>query len=124
MKKLIGTFKKVFRKGEKIISRGQLHLDVLLEKDGRHFTAHCLDLDIVAQGKTETEAKINIIELINDQIEFAVDNDLEELIVHPAPIEYWKKFHKIKSAELRKSLAQNPPMSKREILRKLDVAYV
>jgi len=121
--KMIGAVKKLYKKGDKVYSRGRLHLDVLVEKDGNHFIAHCLDLDIVAQGKTEPEARNNLIELIRDQIEFAVENDLEQLLVHPAPPEYWKKFYNIKSVKLRKVLARNPPSSKAEIGEKLDVAY-
>ena len=122
-KKFIGVIRKKFRHGEKISSGGDLHLDVLMEKDGQYFIAHCLDLDLVAQGKTFEEAKKELIELINDQIDFAVDNNLEELLVHPAPKEYWIRYWNIKSESLKKNLAQNPPSSRIEINKKLDVAY-
>jgi len=117
------VIKKIFKNGKKISSHGSLHLDVLLGKDGRHYIAHCLDLDIVAQGATVSQVKANLIDLINDQIEFAVDNDLEELIVHPAPAEYWRKFYEIKASTLRHNLVEHPPASKKQIFQTLDIAY-
>lgn len=122
-KKFIGVIRKTFHRTEKIYSSGGLHLDVLMEKDGEYFIAHCLDLDIVAQGKTPKEAKEELIELINDQIDFAVSNNLEELIVHPAPKEYWIRYWNIKSESLKKNLVQNPPSSRNAINKKLDIAY-
>ena len=122
-KKFIGAIRKTFHRKEKIYSSGDLHLDVLMEKDGEYFIAHCLDLDIVAQGKTSKEAKEELVELINDQIDFAVSNNLGELIVHPAPKEYWIRYWNIKSESLKKSLLQNPPSSRNAINKKLDIAY-
>ena len=122
-RKFIGTIKKTFHHGNKVSSKGDLHLDVLMEKDGAYFIAHCLDLDLIGQGRTPEEAKKELIEPINDQIDFAISNNLEELIVHPAPKEYWIRYWNIKSERLKKNLAQNPPSSKNEINKKLDVAY-
>ncbi len=122
-KKLIAHIKQRFQQGKKLYAGEELHLDVLIEKDNGYFVAHCLDLDIVAQGKTVEEAKKNLIELIHDQIEFAVDNNLEELLVHSAPEQYWNKFWDIKSQGLKRNLAQKPPATKVEIDKKLDIAY-
>lgn len=120
IKKMVGRISKKFYRGRKI-SSGRLHLDVLLEKEDNHYIAHCLDLDIVSQGATEEEAKDSLTQLITEQIKFAVENNSEELLVHPAPAEYWRRFYIQKANSLRKLLLSNPPDSFAAIQRRMDI---
>ncbi|MFH0763356.1 MAG: hypothetical protein V1925_05675 [Candidatus Omnitrophota bacterium] len=121
IKKMIGSMQKKFYKGHKVISSGRLHLDVYIEKEKDHYIAHCLDLDLVSQGATEEEAKQELVGLINEQIKYAVENNLEELLVHPAPPEYWKRFYRRKAEKLKRFLLCNPTISPEAIQRRMDV---
>jgi hypothetical protein len=54
--------------------------------------AHCLELDIVAEGHNPTKALDDLMELAAFQISAAErEGDLES-IFRPAPPEYWKMF--------------------------------
>ena len=59
--------------------RGMFHLDVLIEKENNHYTAHCLQFDLVADGKTKESAKKNIMDVIVEYICFAYRNNWENL---------------------------------------------
>ncbi|GEM_PF-1965796 len=83
--------------------------------------AHCLELDIVAEGKTMPETFKALSELIISQIEFAETNRME--IFHPAPSEYWQKLFEIHSNKVKQHLLDNPPKSSRELLKGLDAVH-
>ncbi|MBU1262211.1 MAG: hypothetical protein KKG06_04350 [Bacteroidetes bacterium] len=72
--------------------RGMFHLDVLIEKENNHYTAHCLQFDLVADGKTKESAKKNIMDVIVEYICFAYRNNWEKFVFKPAPQEYWEKL--------------------------------
>ncbi len=65
---------------------------IMLGTEGDIVVAHALEYDIVADGKTESEAKENILTALMDNISFAIQAGTLENIVTPAPIEYWQKF--------------------------------
>jgi len=44
------------------VVQAEFHLFGTLRREGRWFFAHCPPLDITSQGKTEAEAKENLIE--------------------------------------------------------------
>lgn len=69
-----------------------LHLNILIEQEDSQFVAHCLELDIVASGQTEDEAFDDLMDLIEAQLEFAVENDNLKNILRPAPPEFWQKL--------------------------------
>ena len=66
--------------------------------EGRHvWTAHCLEFDLVAGGKTINEAFSTLKELIQLQFECWLEsiNAGEKLgVVDGAPKEYWEAFEK------------------------------
>jgi len=67
-----------------------LDLHVLIEKEGRLYSALCLELDVASQGRTVAEAKRNIVEAIELYLESVYgDDDVKEFIPRPAPIEEW-----------------------------------
>ncbi|MFH1562609.1 MAG: hypothetical protein ABIF11_04215 [Nitrospirota bacterium] len=72
--------------------RGMFHLDVLIEKEANLYTAHCLQFDLVADGKTKEEVKKNILDVIVEYISFAYRNNWERFVFKPAPQEYWEKL--------------------------------
>lgn len=107
------------RKGEKHQVSPLLNI-LSWEEGGEHF-AHCLELDIVAQGEGEQEALQSLAELIVHQVEFAEDNKME--IFHPAPIEYWQKLYELHSNRVKQLLLEHPPRSAKEVLKGLEPAY-
>ena len=70
----------------------QVHatLDVLVSREDGKFYAHCLALDIFAEGKTEHEAKKNLAEMIFEYLRFFVEKNMEPFIFRPAPMKYWE----------------------------------
>lgn len=90
------------------------------EEGGKHF-AHCLELDIVAEGEDEQAALKSLAELLVRQVEFAEENKIE--IFHPAPPEYWQKLYELHSNRVKQYLLENPPRSAKELLEGLEPAY-
>jgi hypothetical protein len=70
----------------------RMTLRFLVYPEGEWWFAHCLELDIVAEGKTDHEAFADVLRLCALQIETAIqDGDLES-IFRPAPAEFWRLF--------------------------------
>lgn len=93
-------------------------LSLLLWKENCNFFAHCLELDIVADGETEQAAYRNVADLIVAQIEFAEENNVE--LLHPAPREFWDKFIEIGINQAKQSLLDSPPLSSKELVKGLE----
>ncbi len=109
MLKLIGRIKKFFYKGKKVASETEVLLNSLEYKDGDYYIAHCLEFDIVAQGRSIEEARERLAELIKEQIIFAAEKDIEEKVIfHPAPEKYWEILHHLKTRLARKVLLKDP----------------
>jgi predicted RNase H-like HicB family nuclease len=67
--------------------------NVLIKKEMDLFVAHCLELDIVATGKTLDEAKGDLKDLIEAQVECAFANNNLDNLFRPAPSEAWREFY-------------------------------
>jgi len=69
-----------------------LDLHVLIEKEGRLYSALCLEMDVASQGRSIAEAKKNVIEAIELYLEsvYAAGEE-KEFIPRPAPVEEWLK---------------------------------
>ena len=78
-------------------SKVKLHLDVLLTKEETLYVAHGLQLDLVATGETLEEAKRDLLDVVEVQINYAFQHDNLEHLFRPAPGEVWKKFFELKS---------------------------
>jgi len=65
-------------------------IHILLYKEDDIQIAHCLEFDIVAQGRKKIEALKNLLNAIELQIGFALDNKNLSSIFNPAPAECWK----------------------------------
>jgi hypothetical protein len=72
------------------------NLRVLIEFDGnlKYFVAHCLETGNVATATTEEMAKEMILEILHDEVAFALEHaDLSNLFSKPAPLSIWLKWH-------------------------------
>lgn len=78
-------------------SKAKIHLDVLITKEEDLYVAHCLQLDLVATGETLEEAKRNLLDVVEVQINYAFQHDNLEHLFRPVPGEVWKKFFELKS---------------------------
>lgn len=70
-----------------------LDLHVLIEKEGRLYSALCLELDVASQGRSVAEAKKNIAEAVQLYLEDVyAASDEKDFIPRPAPLEEWVRF--------------------------------
>ncbi len=100
---------------------GPLDLHILIEKEGRLYSALCLELDVASQGRTITEAKKNIVEAIELFLESVYTaGDEKEFIPRPAPVEEWMKYFQAMTRRVndnfRRSLKRRSSISLREIV--------
>lgn len=70
----------------------RLDLRCVVYKEGDLWFAHCLELDIVAEGKTPHEALADLMQLCIVQIEFATENGDIKTLFKPAPSEFWAMY--------------------------------
>lgn len=75
------------------------HLDVLVErKAAAEWEAHCLQLDLIAEGATAQIAFNHLLNVIDVQIRTCIDNDNLDNLFFPAPKEVWDRLASAKSA--------------------------
>lgn len=73
-----------------------LHLNVLIERQSNGvFLAHCLELDLLAEGKTSEQAFEDLLNVVDVQIRTCVDNDNLDNLFFPAPKEAWNKLVRV-----------------------------
>jgi hypothetical protein len=65
----------------------------IVYREGGLWIAHCLELDIVAEGPTPQAALDANLELCVFQIETALENDDLESVFRAAPAKYWTLFY-------------------------------
>lgn len=70
-----------------------LQMNVLVEgqTDGTYL-AHCLELDLVAEGGTPQAACDELLNVVDVQVRTCVENDNLENLFFPAPQEVWRKL--------------------------------
>ena len=66
--------------------------NIIIEKEEDLYTAHCLEFDIVADGKTKKEAIKNIFISIKNHTDFCLEMGNLDKIENPAPKKYWDKL--------------------------------
>jgi predicted RNase H-like HicB family nuclease len=93
------------------IKAGRGKINVLTTKNRDGYTAHCLDFDLIGEGKTLKEAFDNLSDVIFTYVHFAVKNDLEIFMYNPAPKRYWNML-----ARKKKKLAHQVPSIPPEIV--------
>lgn len=78
-----------------------LQLRFVVYQENGCWIAHCLELDIVAEGQSARLALSDALDLCSTQIEFALaQRDLNSLF-HAAPPEFWAMFSKSKPMSLK-----------------------
>ena len=72
-------------------------VNVIVEKqqDGK-YSAHCLELDLVAEAATAHEACNDLLNVIDVQVRTCLENDNLENLFFPAPPEVWQKLGRAK----------------------------
>lgn len=81
-----------------------LDLRVLIEKEGKLYSALCLELDVASQGRSIAKAKKNVIEAIELYLESVYDaGEEKEFISRPAPVEEWVKYFEAMTKRMSKS---------------------
>jgi hypothetical protein len=64
--------------------------------------AHCLELDIVTTGETQSQVKQDMVDLISSQIDYAFSNDNLAHLYHPAPLDVWKEFYECEGTSAKR----------------------
>ena len=65
---------------------------VLIYREDDYWIAHCLEYDLLGDGKTVRTALKRLMGVIETQISYLKENDLMEQLYHPAPLQYWRRF--------------------------------
>ena len=76
--------------------------NILIKKTDEEYVAHCLELDIVTTSKDFNQARQDIFDLIQAQVDYAFSNDNLNYLFRPAPAEVWQEFYSCKAIEERK----------------------
>jgi hypothetical protein len=67
-------------------------LRVVVYHENGTWLAHCLEMDIVAEGENPQEAMKDLVDLCNLQVRVALEEGDLESVVRPAPPGIWKMF--------------------------------
>ncbi len=78
-----------------------LSFSVLIKKKENEWTAHCLELDIVASAKNFNKVRREIASLVAIQLDYAFSNDNLDHLYRPAPMDIWKEFYDCSRKEKR-----------------------
>ncbi len=92
------------------------------DKKIRGFVAHCLDMDIAAQGKTQSEALEELKHLIQSQLEYCLENKMLETVFRPAPKEYWDRFYSSRQRNIIQQLSKRKVLI-RELTSNFELSY-
>ena len=69
-----------------------ISLRVVFHKDGNHWIAHCLEFDLLGDGRTKEKALALLTESIGSQLEESFKHDNPSNLFSPAPSEAWEMF--------------------------------
>src|SRR4051794_290159 len=71
----------------------EIDLRGIVYREGDAWISHCLELDIVAEGRTPKDATKNALDLCVFQISTAIENSDLESVFRPAPARFWNLFY-------------------------------
>jgi hypothetical protein len=77
---------------QKTGSNLSINLSAIVYNEGGEWIAHCLELDIVAEGKDAKDAIESLVSLCDFQIKVALQEGDLQSIFRPAPPEVWQMF--------------------------------
>jgi len=89
----------------------QLDLRVIVYREDGLWLAHCLELDIVAEGESPQKAVRDLTDLCLLQIKTSIEESDLTSIFRPAPPEFWKLFFTSKKRKNTK-LAPGSPITR------------
>ena len=81
------------------------------EKDG-DWAAHCLEMDLIGYGNSFEVACEKLIELIDDQLGFAIFKEQATLIYHPAPARLFQLYEMLVQSRLQHFASKNRELNK------------
>ena len=61
-----------------------LQLTAVIEREGDGYVSTCQELDIVSQGATVEEARVNLVEAVEGFLEIASPSEIKRKCVKPA----------------------------------------
>ena len=70
----------------------RLDLRAIIYREDAWWIAHCLELDLPAEGDSPKQALESLIDLISVQVDAAMEEGDLESIYRPAPSELWRLF--------------------------------
>lgn len=70
----------------------RIDLNAVLYREGNWWIAHCLQLDLVAEGDTAAAAVRDLGELAEQQLSTAMQEGDLQAVFRPAPFEIWKMY--------------------------------
>lgn len=73
-------------------AKADIRLDILIKKEQDHFSAHCLQFDLVATDDTFEGVQKAIFDICVAHIENSIANDNQEYMFSPAPKEVWAEY--------------------------------
>jgi len=91
------------RRVQKTRDGWRFHFRFLLRKEEDLFVGYCLELDLVATGKTEDEAIKDLIDVTIEQVRYCIVNDNMDRLFRRAPEEIWNEYY-----ECEKKAAPKP----------------
>ncbi len=60
-----------------------LQLTAVIEREGDAYVATCIDLDVVSQGSTAEQARLNLVEAVELFFETAAPSEVRRRLKHP-----------------------------------------
>ena len=113
-------------------SKKDLHLNfnalVFFDDESQKYVAHCLELNIVAEGDDKEEASDNLVELVTAQIKWTDENDNWDHLFRPAPLQVWAEFYqmsgkKAPKPEIQRRRSNLEHISKKKSPLDIQLAY-
>ncbi len=91
----------------KAIQNFNIELRAVIYREDGVWLAHCLEMDIVAEGNSPQQACRDVIELCELQIRVALEEGDIQSVFRPAPPETWKMY--FMSHTIRPTPYRTPP---------------
>jgi hypothetical protein len=85
----------------------RIPLRAVAYQHGQWWIAHCLELDLVAEGKNPKKAFLDLIDLSTTQIETAIRNGDIESVFRAAPPEIWALFSRAVDKPVKSKLPKS-----------------
>jgi hypothetical protein len=84
-------------------------LSYLIQEQDGQTVAHCLDLDLLATGESESSAVAGLNVLVREVIRYSVMNGFDDLLQTKAPAAFWEKFERATARASSSILEIDPP---------------